>query len=104
MRILSACLAVLCLLCMAASAEPFRSLSLPTNDLVYDPHSGRLYASIPGSAGADGNSVVPIDPATGAVGTPIPVGSEPGKLALSDDGRYLYVGLNGENAVRRVML
>src|SRR5205807_10663315 len=34
----------------------------------------------------------------------IVVGSEPGKLALSDDGRSLYVALDGSAAVRRIDL
>lgn len=30
------------------------------------------------------------------------MGSEPNKLAISDDGKYLYTGLDGSAAVRRV--
>jgi hypothetical protein len=51
-----------------------------------------------------GNSIVSIDPLTGALGTPIPIGSEPMRLSLSDDGRYLYAVLSGSNAVRRLDL
>ena len=29
-----------------------RQIALPTNDLVYDSHSGKLYGSVPSSAGA----------------------------------------------------
>jgi uncharacterized repeat protein (TIGR01451 family) len=85
-------------------AVAVQQLSLMARDLLYDRVSRRIYASVPSSAGAIGNSVVPIDPVTGAVGVPIPVGSEPGRLALSDDGRYLYVALDGAAAVRRVDL
>ncbi len=81
-----------------------RPLLLPAHDLVYDRVTRRIYASVPSSAGAIGNSVVGIDPETGAVGPPIFVGSEPGKLALSGDGRALYVALDGAGAVRRVDL
>jgi hypothetical protein len=79
-------------------------VSLPTNDLVFDPLSQKIYASVPGRAGALGNRVVVIDPATGAIGASVFVGSEPGKLALSADGQFLYVALNGAAAVRRVEL
>ncbi len=80
-------------------------LPLATNDLVYNPVTQLLYASIPSSAGPSlGNSVVSIDPATGVLGTPIWVGSEPTKLALSSDGTVLWVGLNGAGAVRKVDL
>ena len=76
-------------------------VSLPSNsDLVYEPVSGMLYASVRGNPG----SVVPINPVTRVLGTPIPVGIDPVKLALSDDGQYLYVGLDGEPKVERINL
>lgn len=79
-------------------------MSLPTSDLVYDAASNRLYASVPSRAGVLGNRVVALDPASGAVLGSVFVGSEPGKLALSDDGSTLYVALDGPGAVRRVAL
>lgn len=79
-------------------------MSLPTNDLVFDPVSETIYASVPGRAGEFGNHVVAIDPETGELGPSVSVGSEPGKLALSDDGRSLYVALTGAAAVRHVEL
>ncbi len=94
----------LALACTAGAAD-VRQLDLRTNDLVYDPVSQRIYASVPSSAGSPlANSVVPIDPATGLVGAPLFVGSEPGKLALSDDGQYLYVALDGSAQVCRVTI
>jgi hypothetical protein len=47
---------------------------------------------------------VSIDVPTGTLGTPIFVGSEPNQLAVSDDGQFLFVGLDGASAVRRVNL
>ncbi len=85
-----------------ASTLGIRAISLPANDLAFDPTSGRIYASTPGRAGAAGNSIVPIDPQTGVLGAAVFIGSEPGPLARSDDGRYLYVGLDGAFAVRRL--
>lgn len=78
-----------------------RILHLATNDIVYDPGTAKIYASVPGRAGSIGNSIIPIDPETGIVGNAVGVGSEPNKLARSDDGQYLYFGLDGANAVRR---
>jgi hypothetical protein len=78
------------------------TVPLLVNDLAYDTAHGRLYASIPGQHPAYGNGVALIDPATGAVLDWRYVGSEPNKLALSDDGAVLYVGLDGARAVRRV--
>src|SRR5262249_49915286 len=78
-----------------------RHVPLVTKDLVYIPSSQTIDASVPSVAGPSGNSIATIDPATGTVGGPVFVGSEPTKLALADDGHTLYVGLNGASAVRR---
>lgn len=80
-------------------------IPLTNNDAIYNPTDGLIYASVPGSVPAPmGNSVVAVNPATGAISTPIFVGSEPNKLALTSDGKYLWVGLDGASAVRKVDL
>src|SRR5437879_14789 len=85
----------LALLAALAAALPawadVRPLKLAAYDIVYDPSRGKMYASV--SAGPVGplDSVAVIDPESGAVGPFVPVGGEPGALALSDDGRFLYV-------------
>ncbi|HEY4357359.1 MAG TPA: IPT/TIG domain-containing protein [Acidobacteriaceae bacterium] len=78
---------------------------IANNSMVYNPSNQLLYLSVPSSAPAPyGNSIVSLDPLTGALGRPIYVGSEPDRLALSSDGRYLWVGLNGAGSVRKVDL
>jgi trimeric autotransporter adhesin len=80
-------------------------IGIPNNSMVYNPVNGLFYVSVPSSAGAPyGNSVVSVDPETGALGIPIPVGSEPNKLAITSDGKYLWVGLDAASAVRQVDL
>ncbi|HWR37510.1 MAG TPA: IPT/TIG domain-containing protein [Clostridia bacterium] len=79
-------------------------LPLPSNDLVYSAWSKLLYASVPSTAGSLGNSIVGVDPVTGNVMNSVYVGSEPNKLALSSDGKVLWVGINGAGAVRKVDL
>jgi hypothetical protein len=70
------------------AATPY--VAIANNSMVYNPADGLFYLSIPSSAGAPyGNSVVSVDPVTGALGTPIFVGSEPDRLALSTDGSVL---------------
>ena len=88
------------------SPQPFDTfLELPVNDIVYNAKDGFIYASIPGYAGENlGNSIAAIDPTTGVVQKTIFVGSEPNRLALSDDGTQLFVGLDGAGAVRQVDL
>jgi len=87
----------------SGGAPPFslRRIALPANDIVFDPISRKIFASIPSSAGPTGNSVTSIDPFAVTVDTPVWVGSEPRKLAISDDGSALYVALEGAAAVRR---
>jgi uncharacterized protein (TIGR03437 family) len=80
------------------------TVGVAANSLAYDKTRGLLYASVPSSQTRLGNSVVSIDPVSGAIGQPIFVGSEPGKLVISDDGQYLYVSLTTAAAVRRVDL
>ena len=78
-----------------------RQISLPANDILFSPTEQKIYASVSPTPGAVSNTVSRLNPATGAIESSIPVGSNPGRLALSDDGRTLYVGINGEGAVRR---
>src|SRR5262245_50265182 len=78
-----------------------RQINLLNNDIVYDAARQIIYASVPSAAGLNGNSLAPIDPATGVIGQPIFVGSEPGELAISDNQQYLYVALDGAGSIRR---
>ncbi len=82
----------------------YQSLTLTPSFLVSVPSTGMLYASIPNSTIVNPNTVIPINAATGAVGTPIPVGHNPVMLAASSDGNYLYVALAGDQAVQRINL
>jgi len=86
--------------------QPFTTyLPLPTNDIVYNAMDGLIYASIPGYVtGGLGNTISAIDPASGAITKSISVGSEPTKIALSSDGKKMWVGLNGAASVRQVDL
>ena len=79
-------------------------LDLPANDLVWDPFAQMIYASLPSSYGANGNSIAVINPSTAAVTGYFFAGSEPTKLALDSTSKYLYVGLNGNGSVQRLKL
>jgi hypothetical protein len=72
--------------------------------LIYEPIGKKIYVSIPANATANVNTVLPINPGTATIGTPIAVGNDPGVLAASDDGAYLYVALNGEHEIQRIKL
>ena len=87
-----------------ASSLVIHRTAVPANDVAWDAARGVLYASVPGSAGTIGNAILVIDPATGAITASAQVGSEPNRLALSGDGQYLYVGLDGSASVQRLVL
>jgi trimeric autotransporter adhesin len=91
---------------IASAGQPFSTyLSLPNNDLAYNPTDGYLYASVPSSiSGSLGNTVVAIDPLTGNLKRQIVVGSNPNQIAISGDGTQMFVGLDGAGAVRQVNL
>jgi hypothetical protein len=86
----------------AVQVLELRSLDLAARDLAWDEARGRIYASI--TAGPRANTVVRIDPVTGVIDGEVNVGSSPGRLALSDDGNTLWVGVDGASEVRRVPL
>ena len=99
--------ALLALALAAASpavGQSVTSIDLPVNDVVYDPVSGLLYASVSSFGGSFGNTIVAIDPAMRVIRKSAWVGSEPNRLAVSDDGSVLYVGLDGSYQARRVSL
>lgn len=75
-------------------------VNVPANQILFDPYSQQIYASIPSaSTTVTGNSIVAINPVTAAVGTPIAVGSEPDAMSETSDGNILYIGLNGSESL-----
>ena len=75
-----------------------------TNDIVWDPQHKLIYASVPSTAAQNPNSIVAIDPTTGLITKSVSAGSEPDLLAISDDGQFLYVALDGSSSVQRFIL
>ena len=86
-------------------ASFIRSVTLPNNDLIYRNTEQKFYVSVPSAAGPPrGDSITRVDPATAIIEDSVEVGIEPGRMALSDDGNTMYVGLNGPHSVRRVAM
>jgi Bacterial Ig-like domain (group 2) len=78
-----------------------RMVSMYTRDIAYDRVTNRIYASVADHSGSLSNTLASVNPQTGTVEWSIAVGTEPGKLALSDDGQYVYIGVNGGKSVAR---
>jgi len=70
------------------------------SNVISDPTRTALYAAVRGSPGG----IATIDPVLGELAAAISVGTDPAKLAASDNGQYLYIGLDGENSVQRINL
>ena len=86
----------------ALTVTPYQTLPIAPTSLVSVPATGLLYAAISASSLTNPNAVIPIDPKMGSTGTPIAVGNNPGLLAASSDGAYLYVA--GDQTVLRINL
>lgn len=74
------------------------------NDLAWSASNQTLYLAVPGSDPVYGNSIVAMNPNSGAVVSSQRVLSDPQALALSDDGTNLYTGLLGSGAIESVAL
>jgi Beta-propeller repeat len=88
----------------SSSITVYQTLQVPAAAMIYEPVSKQLFAALSATAPTNPNTIEPIDPSTGKVGVPIPVGHDPEVLAVSDDGQYLYVGLYGDHTIQRVNL
>ena len=86
--------------CGQCTLSTISRIPLEARDLLTDDQRGAVYVTTPGTAGVRGNSVVALDPASGAERWSVVVGSEPGPLALSDDASVLWVGLDGSDTIR----
>ena len=83
----------------------FNVITLGVNHIVYEPYSRNLMASVgSGSSTIVGNSIVAITPSTGALGTPVNIGSQPTNISLTSDSDYLYTVLQGSASVARFNL
>ncbi len=82
----------------------YQSIAVQNAFLIYEPVGKQLYASIPASAASNPNTIVAINPVSATAGTPIAVGNDPGVLAASSDGAYLYVALNADHTIQRINL
>lgn len=82
----------------------FAVLNLSAAFLASAPGSPIVYASMPSWSVTDPNTIIPVTASTGALGAPIAVGNDPGLMALSSDGKYLFVVNNQDQTVQRINL
>jgi len=99
---LSICVSIVFLQFLSVqAATSVKIINLDAYDLVYDSFSQRIYASVSSTDLNHSNSIAIINPVTGTVENSIFAGSDPRKLAISSDGQYIYIGLQGAGKVCR---
>ena len=79
-------------------------LPLPARDMVWDPVRQRIYLSFDNLSPTNPNTITTLDPATATFDAGAFAGSQPNRLALSDDGQFIYAGVDGAAAVQRFTL
>jgi hypothetical protein len=79
-------------------------IQIPHNALVYSAVHRRYYASVPAIDATRGNRIAAIDPDTGVVTLSDVVGDGLGALALSGNGSYLFVGVDGTGELVKLSL
>lgn len=84
----------------------FQTCTMQLCDIVYDPLRKKIYTTstendFVGNIDIPKNSIKTINPLTGTIESSIPISNtgKIGKLALSDDGQFLYVALNGSSTL-----
>jgi hypothetical protein len=82
-------------------------LRLTGNNVVADATRNVLWVSIPSTVAAPlGKTILSVDPSTGLISDPIALNASPmaNSMALSANGRYLYVGLSDVAEISRIDL
>jgi hypothetical protein len=90
-----------------SAADSVNQLRLVANNIIYDATRNLLWATIPNTVDAPlGRSVVSINPQSGLISDPIAINANPrgNCIALSPNGRYLYVGLTDSPELHRIDL
>lgn len=81
----------------------FTTIPLTSNSLIFDPVHQVFFISVPGTASSLGNTVTALNLSGNAISSQF-AGSEPGALGVSDDGLFLYAGINGAGRAQRYAL
>jgi len=75
-----------------------------SRDIAFDSVHGVFYLSVPGTVAGIGNTVSVLDPSSATITGSAFAGSNPNVLAISDDGQFLYAGIDGSASVQRFAL
>jgi len=84
--------------------ERERQVTLAVTDLVYHRAWDRLLAAVAARDGTYPDTLVVVNPHTGEIERSLSVATDPSSLALTEDGKVLWVGSYGDSSVQRVDL
>jgi uncharacterized repeat protein (TIGR01451 family) len=102
---LGVCVALIsCFVQHAVAQISFISIPLIAKAIRYDGKRDKIYATVNSLDTAHGNTLVQINPHTGAIENSVFIGSNPNVMALTKDNNYVYVGCDGVSFVKRVDL
>lgn len=79
-------------------------VAVQANDMVWDAKSGQIYLSVAGTNPTNPNTITPLDPVTGKLGTSVSAGPGANHLAVSSDGSWLFAGIDKNGSVQRFSL
>lgn len=88
----------------ASGISSHRSVALAANAGVWDPQRQVVYIATPSWVTDFGDRIVAVDPLTGDIAWSLRIGPEPAALAITDDGKYLYVAFESQSILKRVEL
>jgi hypothetical protein len=88
----------------AITANIYSRVMVSARDMVWDSARKLIYLSTDTKSITHPNQVLSFDPATGKFGTTLLSNNEPGKLAITPDGKYLYAETDKNNSVTRIEL
>ncbi len=80
----------------------YYALNFHANDLVWDATNQLIYFAIAANSSVMPSTIVAVDPVSGLIKSQISMAFEPQRLAVSDNGQYLYAGLLGGGGVVRL--
>lgn len=82
-----------------AHADDVRQVNVAVNKMIFNAADGQLYCG--GVSGSYANSIMPLDPETATLGTPVSLGAAPQDMVISSDGRYIDSALGDRTRIRR---
>lgn len=80
------------------------SVPVEANDIAADPVSGQIYLSMQSGSPTNPDTITELNPSTGQLGASVAVGAEADHLAVSEDGSFLYAGVDQSALVQRFTL